>query len=103
MDFIVAYDIADPRRLQRVCRRLEKHAMRCQKSVFLFTGDPQRVRQVLDELAPLMNLREDVVQAWRVARDPAHLGLIRGVAVPRRPCAVVSTGKHAIVASEVQS
>ena len=39
MSFLVAYDIADPKRLRRVARLLERYALRCQKSVFLFDGD----------------------------------------------------------------
>lgn len=36
--FLVAYDIASPRRLRRVARCLERQAIRTQKSVFLFQG-----------------------------------------------------------------
>ena len=39
MHYLVAYDIADPRRLRRVARLMERRATRCQKSVFLFRGD----------------------------------------------------------------
>ncbi|MCR4414896.1 MAG: CRISPR-associated endonuclease Cas2 [Thermoguttaceae bacterium] len=31
MPFVIAYDIADPRRLRRVARFWERHAIRCQK------------------------------------------------------------------------
>ena len=39
MRFIIAYDIAHPRRLRRVARVMEKHAIRCQKSVFIAQTD----------------------------------------------------------------
>src|SRR5204862_195561 len=47
MHYLVAYDITDPRRLQRVARFLEKRALRCQKSVFLFAGDAAQLAALL--------------------------------------------------------
>lgn len=38
MYFVIAYDISHPRRLRRVARLLERRAVRCQYSVFLFSG-----------------------------------------------------------------
>lgn len=54
MDFLVAYDIADPKRLRRVARFLERHALRCQKSVFRFHGDESGVRRLLEGIRPLL-------------------------------------------------
>src|SRR5881409_825683 len=79
---LIAYDIADPRRLQRVARRLERSAVRCQKSVFLFPAGPADVETLLDELATLLRLDEDVVQAWRLAQGQPALGLVRGTPLP---------------------
>jgi CRISPR-associated protein Cas2 len=91
MQYVVAYDIADPSRLQRVARRLEKVAIRCQKSVFLFPGGPSEVAALLDDLAALIRPAEDLVQAWRLASgQPVH-GLVRGTPFPSLPRAVVLT------------
>ena len=49
MPYIMAYDIADPGRLRRVARLLERHALRCQKSVFLFQADRPAVEALLDQ------------------------------------------------------
>ena len=38
MKFIIAYDIANPRRLRKVAKRLEQCAVRVQKSVFVYHG-----------------------------------------------------------------
>jgi len=65
MTYLVAYDIANPRRLQRVARFLERNAVRCQKSVFLFHGDAVAIEQLLNQLAPLLQPTEDCVQARR--------------------------------------
>ncbi|MCS6864258.1 MAG: CRISPR-associated endonuclease Cas2 [Gemmataceae bacterium] len=66
MPYLIAYDIAHPRRLRRVARRLERHALRCQKSVFWYTGTLQSLHALLDELAALIDPDADVVQAWPV-------------------------------------
>jgi|SRR5947209_8391024 len=98
MTYLVAYDIAHPRRLQRVAHFLERRAVRCQKSVFLFTGDATAVGRLLDEIAPLLNVREDCVQAWKLSKDQPARGLVRGTATPVRPaCAVLHGGQPLFV------
>lgn len=89
MTFLIAYDIAHPRRLQRVARALERVAVRCQKSVFLFHGDADAVARLLDALAPLLNKLEDCVQAWKLSKDQAARGLVRGTAQPLCPAVAV--------------
>jgi CRISPR-associated endonuclease Cas2 len=98
MTYVVAYDIAHPRRLRRVARLLERRAVRCQKSVFLFHGDAAAVAALLDEVAPLLYLAEDCVQAWKLSKDqPAH-GLRRGTTFPVCPAgAVLAAGKALFV------
>ena len=85
MPYLVAYDIADPRRLQRVARFLERRALRLQKSVFLFDGDRDAVSALLDQAAELIRPAEDVVQAWELAR---------GTPSPVAPAGVVLGGRR---------
>jgi CRISPR-associated protein Cas2 len=87
--YLVAYDIADPRRLQRVARRMERHATRTQKSVFLFHGSDGALLLLLDAVAPLLDLAQDVVQAWKLAADQPPLGTVRGTPLPVCPAGVV--------------
>ena len=89
MRFLIAYDIADPGRLQRVARNIERRAVRRQKSVFLFHGSPGELTALLDSLAPLMDLREDILQAWKLSPDQADEGEFRGSPVPVEPAALV--------------
>lgn len=91
MLFLLAYDIADPRRLQRVARVLERHAVRCQKSVFLFRGDVAGVTAVLDEVEPLLDLAADVIQAWQLAQTRMTTSLLRGTPLEISPSGVVLT------------
>ncbi len=91
--YLIAYDIADPRRLQRVARYFEKHAQRTQKSVFLANVTETELETVLEEAAQLMCLSVDVVQAWRVAPDQPCDGISRGAVMPLRPdCVVYGAG-----------
>src|SRR5258708_71513 len=64
--YVIAYDIAHPKRLRRVARLLERRGVRCQYSVFLFRGTAAELTALLDELAGLIRPAEDVVQAWPV-------------------------------------
>lgn len=89
MVYLVAYDIADPRRLRRVARIVERHAVRFQKSVFLLRGDRAAVQRLFERTAPVLNLQEDVVQAWKLAGGQALLGLILGTPLYVTPAAVV--------------
>jgi CRISPR-associated endonuclease Cas2 len=85
VQYIVAYDIADPRRLRRVARFMERRAVRCQKSVFLFRGDDAAVAQMLDEVSPLLKLSEDCVQAWRLSPNQPATGRMRGTVANIHP------------------
>jgi CRISPR/Cas system-associated endoribonuclease Cas2 len=82
--YLIAYDIADPRRLRRVARLMERHALRCQKPVFWFEGDPAGVAAVLAEALPLLQPDEDVVQAWWLAPGETSHACPR--ALPCRCC-----------------
>lgn len=89
MKFLVAYDIGCPKRLKRVARCLEKHAVRCQKSVFLFSGTSANLNRILDELALLIRADDDLVQAWKLAPRETARGSLRGTAPMLFPASVV--------------
>ncbi|MFZ5490163.1 MAG: CRISPR-associated endonuclease Cas2 [Pseudomonadota bacterium] len=63
-NWLIAYDIAHPRRLARIHRRLVKYALPVQYSLFLYNGSTQQVSDLLDELALLMEVREDDLRAY---------------------------------------
>ncbi len=92
MRYVIAYDICDPKRLRRIARRVERQALRTQKSVFLFDGDRAALDALLDAVAPLMDLKQDVVQAWKLAQDETVEGAARGAPLNVRPPAVVLAG-----------
>jgi CRISPR-associated protein Cas2 len=68
-NWLIAYDIANPRRLRRVHRALCEHAVPVQYSVFATRCSPARIGAVRAALAALINKREDDVRFYPV---PEH-------------------------------
>lgn len=62
--FVIGYDIAQPRRLQRVHRAMCKHATPLEYSVFLLVGSEADKDRCLAEMAALIELREDDVRCY---------------------------------------
>ena len=89
MNYLIAYDICEPGRLRRVARLLEKHAVRCQKSVFLFSGSAQQLQDLLESTAGLIQPDEDLVQAWRLAQGESRGGIRQGEKAVQFPRAAV--------------
>ena len=90
MHYLIAYDIACPKRLRRVARLLQQHAQRCQKSVFLATASPRQIQQLLDRAAELIQPEEDRIQAWALAPGQPPEGTGRGLVHPLQPACVVA-------------
>ena len=63
-NWLVAYDIADQRRLIRVHRYLKGHAIPVQYSVFVFQGDQIALERVLSGIAELIAPDADDVRAY---------------------------------------
>jgi len=62
--FIIGYDIASPRRLQRVHREMCKHATPLEYSVFLLVGDQPAKDRCLAKMAALIESGEDDVRCY---------------------------------------
>jgi len=77
--YLVCYDIANPRRLGRVHRRVSRLALPVQYSVYLFHGNSEQVDRLLARLRPLINEREDDVRIYPVPEraDPILGGRAR--------------------------
>lgn len=95
MKYVVAYDIANPRRLRRVARVMERLATRCQKSVFIFQGDDAGLQELLDEITPLLKFDEDIVQVWKAGYGKNAAELSRGTPNNIFPASIViESRKH---------
>lgn len=64
--YVVAYDIADPHRLQRVARVMEDYGVRQQKSVFECWLTETEWRRLRDRLAELTEPTVDSVRCYRL-------------------------------------
>lgn len=77
--YVLAYDIADPRRLQRMHRAVRREGIALQRSVFLVQGTEAALEALLDRLEDLMDVTRDDLRAYPVAA-PSALSL-RGQSV----------------------
>jgi len=64
--YLVAYDIADPKRLQRMHRRLRRDGLAMQKSVFLVQRSQHGMGQLMAELGGLIHRHEDDLRAYPI-------------------------------------
>lgn len=87
-DYIICYDIAQPRRLGRVFRFLKKYAAPLQYSVFLFSGDDRQLDRCLAGAARLIDAEEDDLRAYPL---PAR-GLKARLGKPALPAGIQWSG-----------
>jgi CRISPR-associated protein Cas2 len=79
--WLIAYDIANPRRLLRVHRLLRKHAVPVQYSVFAARCSAAKLGSIRMEVAGLITAREDDVRFYPVP-EPASLFVYGRKALP---------------------
>jgi CRISPR-associated protein Cas2 len=63
-EYIICYDITNPRRLGRIHRTLKQYAVPLQYSVFLFTGSAAQLAQCLARLQAIMDEHSDDIRAY---------------------------------------
>ena len=64
-EFIIAYDIVDEKRLQKIARYLEKEALRIQYSIYYIKAKKEILKAIIDNLIELMD-EEDDIRIYRV-------------------------------------
>jgi CRISPR-associated protein Cas2 len=74
--FLLAYDIADPRRLVRVHRTVRNHGIPLQYSVFLVPGTAADIDGLLAELDGIIEPAEDDIRVYPLPKvlDVVHYG-----------------------------
>lgn len=66
-DYVVSYDIANYKRLAKLARNLEKHAMRIQKSVFLLSSvSNHELLAIIDMINTIIDSEADDVRIYTV-------------------------------------
>ena len=74
-NWILAYDIREPRRLQKVGRLMQKEGMRLQYSVYMLKGSRDQVEQLLEQLTPLIDAKADDVKIYPLGENTRIWGL----------------------------
>ena len=72
-EYIICYDITNPRRLGRIHRTLKQYAVPLQYSVFLFTGSAAQLAQCLARLQAIMDEHSDDIRAYPLPRRGLRL------------------------------
>jgi len=81
--YLMAYDIADPKRLRRVCTLVQDHGERLQYSVFLCDLTVAELAELESAVTNVINLGEDSVV--QIDLGPLHApAAVRALGRPRR-------------------
>lgn len=75
--WLLAHDIRDPRRLQKVWRFMRSEGLRMQYSVYVLEGSRARIEHVLVQLRGLIDLRTDDVRVYAIGQSTRIWGLGR--------------------------
>lgn len=82
-DFVVAYDIADEKRLRKIAKVMEKKAIRFQYSLFLVEGaTKEEVTALVKKIVDLFNEKEDDIRLYRIKHHGIKMGAAMDLAHP---------------------
>lgn len=84
VDFLIAYDISDPRRLQRLHRYLSKEALPIEYSVFFVTAELHHLLRILQQAVKLIDPRQDDLRCYPLP----HRGLRARLGMATLPAGV---------------
>jgi CRISPR-associated protein Cas2 len=87
--YVVAYDIRDQARLQRLHRYLAKVSIPIQYSVFLLAGKPEQAREVFARCLKIANTGHDDLRIYRLGRH-GHVNLGK----KQLPCGILLLGNN---------
>lgn len=83
--YLIGYDISDPKRLQRIYRKMTHYATPIQYSIFLLDGSEKLLKQCLAEIMLIFNKKEDDLRVyplptnttqWRLGKSSLPEGII---------------------------
>ncbi len=74
-NFLICYDIADKKRLQKIAKILEKEAIRVQYSIFLFPkATKEELFILLDKVLKIHNKNQDDIRVYNIKNSGINLG-----------------------------
>ena len=87
-EFVLCYDISDPRRLGKLHRFMKKQAVPLQYSVFLYSGDDRQLDRLLGIAVRYIDPKADDLRAYPL---PNH-GLKARLGRPALPEGILFSG-----------
>ena len=74
-DYLICYDIADPKRLARIAKYLEREAIRIQYSIFLAKGaTKESIYTIAQNLVEMIEPKQDDVRIYEIEENTATMG-----------------------------
>lgn len=89
MHYVIAYDVTDDGRRNKIARYLEGWGRRVQKSVFECELSTEELREVLERLQELLDLSEDRCHIYRLCAKCASKRRALGSDVEPKPAETV--------------
>jgi len=69
-NFLICYDITDPKRLAKIAINLEKVSIRIQKSIFYYMeATAKDIEQIVSIIEGIINKDEDDVRVYKVDKN----------------------------------
>jgi CRISPR-associated protein Cas2 len=74
-DFVICYDIADPKRLKKIAKIIEKKAFRIQKSIYVaFDMTKDEVLSIVDSVINIYDEKYDDIRIYKIKHKGIHMG-----------------------------
>ncbi len=73
--WILAHDIREPKRLNKVWRYLRKEGVRLQYSIYLISGTRKKIQEIIDHLDKLIDERADDIRVYPIGENTRFWGL----------------------------
>lgn len=64
MQYLIGYDISEPKRLQKIHKRMAKFSTPIQYSIFLYEGKITDLENYLKEILTIFNKKEDDLRVY---------------------------------------
>lgn len=76
MQYLIGYDITDPKRLQKIHRRMLDYATPIQYSIFLLEGGAKELKACLNDILEILNKKQDDLRVYPLQKGAKqwHLG-----------------------------
>ncbi len=74
-NFVIAYDISDPKKLQKIAKIIEKRALRIQYSIYVYFDATQKdITSLLKEVTKIYDEKKDDIRVYKIKNVGLHFG-----------------------------